>query len=522
MALRELLAEFGIEVNTEKLDAADKKISGFIEGVKKVGKALVAAYAVKEVYAFAEATAATIDHIDDTAAALGISADAVQQWGFAAKAAGDDADELLNMMGRLQVTAQGKEGGPAAAAFKELGISAKDASGKVKDADVLFGDVAEGLKNIEDPAKRAAIATELFGRGGRKLLPFLIQGRKGVEELRAEFHDLGGGFDDEAVTKAGEFQHAMAKVGVVVDGLKSVLVKGLFPALGWVADKAAAIGGWFVRVLKNTNAVRNAFILLGAYLTPMLATIAWGMLVAFAPLIPAALAVGALYLAFDEIVTLFEGGDTVIGETIDAIFGKGTSASMVQSIKDAWVEVKNTFRELWPYVQKIYEAMKWLIENTWKVSGAVGDWAGKRHGAGVEREAEASGAIKRGAGGLTFEEGTMARNAQAYMEARNRGEDVSHWHPTTVQKGMTDADVNEKVQAWVKRIESDPKLARFQPQTYGPTGPPVEAGNVTVNIQGSANMEPHEVKRAVAEGVNEARQKANRDAKHVLTQAAQK
>lgn len=525
MALRELLAEFGIEVDTKKLDHANEKIEGFIEKAKKVAGTVAAAFAVKEVYEFAEGVAHTLDYIDDQAHALGISTDAVQTWGFAARAAGDDAGELLNMMGRLQVTASGKAGGPGAEAFKQLGVSAKDASGKVKDADELFGDVAEGFKKMEDPAKRAAIATELFGRGGRKLLPFLVEGREGVEKMRKEFAELGGGFDEEAIQKGGEFEHAMAKVGVVVDGLKGALVKGLFPVLAWIADKAALIGGWFVRMSKNTHLFRNALLMLGAYLTPL----AIQMAIAFAPVLLAGAAIAAIVILFDDLFTMFEGGQSVIGETLDKIFGKGASTEVVNQFKLAWTQTKDIFSELSIVIKPIWEFLKYIVEHadSWTSWGQeLGDWAAKVDIRNLEEHGMETHLLKktRTGGGLSAEENVGARDAQAYMEAQLRNEDMTKWRPPEISKGKTAEEVMPNIMAWVKAIQGDQTgtYARFRPETYGPLPEPVAAGNVTVNVQGSTDMKAPELRKVVADGVNDARQKANRDAKHVLTQAAPK
>jgi hypothetical protein len=517
MALRELLAEFGINVDTEKLDSADKKVDGFATKLKTFGAAFLGAFAVDKVFAFAESVAATLDQVDDTAAALGISADAVQQWGFAARAAGDDAGELLNMMGRLQVSAS-KEGGNKA--FAALGVSAKDATGKVKDADVLFGDVAEGFKNMEDPAKRAALATELFGRQGRKLLPFLIEGRDGVAKMKKEFADLGGGFDQEAIEKGADFQHSMAKVQVVVDGIKGALVKGLFPVLGWIADKAALIGGYFVRMTKNTNLFRNALIVLGAALTPL----AIEMAIAFAPILLAGVGVAALILLVDDLFTMFEGGKSVIGDTLDEIFGKGTSVEVVNQYKIAWAQVKDVFVQLGEVIGPIWKFFKFVVDN----AGALGDWAAKMdiknyEDYGIETHAINSERVSKGRAGLSNEQNLTALNAQSYLEAQNRGEDMSKWQPPNSKAGLSRDDILAAVKQWIPVIQTDTRYAQFQPRTYGPSPEnPVSAGEVHVHLEAPANMKEHELTRAVAKGVNDARQSANRAAKHTLTQAGQK
>lgn len=520
MALRELLAEFGIQVDDKQLNRANEKLDSFVDRVQKVGGAVLGAFAVRQIYQFAEGVAHTIDQIDDTATALGISAEAVQTWGFMADAAGDSGEELLNMMGRLQVQAANTKDATSGAgkAFAELKVKTHDANGRIKEADQLMSDVAEAIAEVKDPAKQAGLAVEIFGRQGRQLLPFLKGGSAGINQMKKEFKELGGGFDAEAIEKGGEFQHQMARVKVMVDGIKNAMVKGLFPVLSFVADKAATIGGWFARMTKNTDLFRNALVVLGIYLTPL----ALEMAAAFAPVLLAGAALAGIVILVDDIITMFQGGKSVIGETLDKLFGKGTSANVVREVKDAWVEVKQAFVDMWPYVKQVYEALKWIVEHTVQVSGAIGDKLGRDRNREIEQTARETGAIKRGRGGLTFEQNATGENARSYLEALNRGDDMSKWQPPNLAKGISRDDVVEAVQKWIPLIQTDARYAQFQPQTYGPTPQPPAEGDIHVTVQGSTNMAEHELKRAVRDGVRDAKQQSNRAAKYNLSQAGQK
>lgn len=519
MALRELLAELGIEVDTHKLEHANEKVEGFIEGLEKVAKGVAAAFAVKEVFEFAEGVAQAIHQVSATAAQLGIEADTVQEYAFAARAAGMSSEELLNSMGRLQVAAANAAAGgkEAAKAFNTLKVSVKDTNGQVKPADMLFDDVAEGIAKMTDPAKQAAVAVQLFGRQGRQLLPFLKRGAEGMKEMRREFAEFGGGYDDEAIEKAEDFEEAMAGIHVVVDGIKSAIVHGLFPVLSWIAGKAAIIGGWFVRMTKNTDIVRNSLILLGAVLTPL----AWSMAAAFAPLLAAGAAIAIVVLLFDDLITMFGGGDSVIGEQIDKIFGKGTSAKVVESVRDAWVEVKDAFRDMWPYVKQVYEAMKWIVENAKSVGAVVGGALGDKLAQGNNQFTEQEGVDKNKASTTS---NMIGLNAKALLEAKQRGEDVSNFHVPNIPKGMTQESALAATNAILPQVNrGDAGFTQFQskyaPQAPAPSG---ESSEVHVHIEGTTNMKEHELKRAVAEGVHEGRQRANRSAKYAVTQAAQK
>src|SRR4051812_49032470 len=97
-ALREILAEFGIEVATENLEHANRRVENFIDKLKDLAKVAAGAFAIKEIFEFAEHTAAAINVIESTATALGVSTEAVQQFGYAAAASGNNVDLVLNSL----------------------------------------------------------------------------------------------------------------------------------------------------------------------------------------------------------------------------------------------------------------------------------------------------------------------------------------------------------------------------------------------------------------------------------------
>jgi hypothetical protein len=71
-------------------------------------------------------------------------------------------------------------------AYDRLGISISEL--KELSPQEAFNEVAEKLSQVEDPAKRTAIAFDLFGKQGAAILPAL----KEVGELEADFQRLGG------------------------------------------------------------------------------------------------------------------------------------------------------------------------------------------------------------------------------------------------------------------------------------------------------------------------------------------
>lgn len=65
-----------------------------------------------------------------------------------------------------------------------------------------------------------------------------------------------------------------------------------------------------------------------------------------APFILPAAAVLALVLLVEDLYQLFNGGESAIGDFVDAMFGLGTTEEMVNGLRDAWDWLSSTFSEL--------------------------------------------------------------------------------------------------------------------------------------------------------------------------------
>jgi hypothetical protein len=350
--IRELLAIFGFEVDTSALKKGESGVIDFVEKIKHAAGAFASAFAAHEVFEFVENQVHAMHAVERTAIALGISTEKVQAFQFAAKALGEDSETLVNLMGKLEVS-QAKAaagGGKAGGAFAQLGVGLKDTNGQLKPVDQLFLDLSEKLVGVKDPAKQAAIVTDLFGKGGRTLLPVLKRGKEGLADLIKQYKELGGGFTEDSIEKSKEFEEQQAKVNLVWQKTKELVARALLPVLTALTSWATKAIKWFNDLAKNSNIFQAALVVLGA------AAVVFGaqMLIAFAPVIAIIAAVAALVLLIDDLITLFQGGDSLIGDWIDKAFGKGQSTALVKELKDMWDSVS----------QKIKEAYEWLKAHT--------------------------------------------------------------------------------------------------------------------------------------------------------------
>ena len=367
--VRELIAIMGFGVDTKELKKGENSLMAFAEKVKKISTAIAGFFVVKEVGEFMESQIKAMTSIERTSAKLGISTDAVQAYQYAAEAAGLSTDQVTTALSRMQ-SAQGaamQGTGKGSSAFQQLGVSIKDTNGKAKDASTMFRDVAEKISKIEDPSKRAIATQAIFGRGGKDLLPILREGGKGIDELMERYRALGGGYTREAIEKAAKLEKATADNTLAFKGLSGQLFLVLAPVMekvmGWILRGTK----WVKDLQEKTNFLTTAM-----YALAIVAGVLTAELIAASlPIIGMAAAAFVLYLVFDDLVNLFQGNDSLIGRSIDKIFGAGQSADVVKNIKNAWYQVKDAFAQLSPYIDKMWGYLKYLLDNQDRIISVV-------------------------------------------------------------------------------------------------------------------------------------------------------
>ncbi|EJF95955.1 phage tail tape measure protein [Bartonella taylorii] len=119
---------------------------------------------------------------------LGMSVAALQLWGDAADNSGYSAELFQQSLATLnrrsaQAFAGQKRG---IMGFEALGISVKNASGKLKSNSVLLEEITDKMSKMKNQAQRQHIAALLFGGDGKEMAAMLAQGMAPIKELFAK------------------------------------------------------------------------------------------------------------------------------------------------------------------------------------------------------------------------------------------------------------------------------------------------------------------------------------------------
>src|SRR5262249_26293279 len=120
--------------------------------------------------------------LHDMSLRTGASVEALSEMAFVAKVTGGSMEALEVGLKKMQkAIASGEdELGKPIKAFDQLGISAKKLAALAPDQQLA--EIGGRLALIKDPAMRAALALQIFGKAGTGLLPMFEDGRAGFEK----------------------------------------------------------------------------------------------------------------------------------------------------------------------------------------------------------------------------------------------------------------------------------------------------------------------------------------------------
>lgn len=301
------------------------------------------------------------DVIDKTSQRMGMSAEATQEWKFVGEQLGVELTSLERGLTRFQKRVGEADDGLSSAqrAFENLGVEIKDGEGNLRSMDDLFPSTIQKLADMEDVTKRNQLAMELFGRGGKELIPLLNQSGDNIEELQQKAHELGIVMGDEAVEEGVEWKdtlHEITEAGkglfrqlgtelipIFLDQLFPVIQNTIIPAvsdfIGLIADAAT----WFGNLSPPLQKIILGAVGLAAALGPVLMVLG-----------PIISAVGTLMPLLGTMAGAIAGISAPALGTAAAIAGLVAAAVLVYR---NWTEVKGALGAIWEYIKAQGENM---------------------------------------------------------------------------------------------------------------------------------------------------------------------
>jgi hypothetical protein len=335
-ALREIFAEYDIRFDPKKLLARgqrtvtrlrttlqrmnpviDRTSGNFARLATVIGGAVM----VRAMSRFITETIRIGDELDKTSQQLGLTVQELQAFQHAANLGGVDAAAFANSMGQLQRRARDAATGTAEAveSFQALGIETSELlgdDGELRRGSDLLRLVADGMQRTTNTSTRTAVAMEIMGRSGRRMLPMLTSGSEGLEQMAGELETLGGGMSELAIRQSVELTDNLARLRVSFTSLRSAIAVRVLPAIDRGVQAFTSIAVGIGEVIDKSHILEVG---LGVAAAAVVA-----LIVAFAPISPLAVTVAvlvaalvALALVIDDVWVGMEGGESVIEDVIN-------------------------------------------------------------------------------------------------------------------------------------------------------------------------------------------------------------
>ncbi|CAM5520423.1 hypothetical protein [Eoetvoesiella caeni] len=210
--------------------------------------------------------------IKESSERLGVGSTWLQEWLYVGRQFGVQNDAMVDGLKELGLRADEfimTAGGPAAEAFKRLGIDHKDLRKTKGNTEAMFDLVMDRLRGVTNFAARQRLVDEIFGgSGGEQMAAMVSMTTEEIEKMKRAAQDSGSIFTEEQIEQSREYTRQMGNFGLRLTGIQNTIVGGLLPGINqwlerldlWVQKNKAMIR---VKVEDALTRIWNALKLVG-------------------------------------------------------------------------------------------------------------------------------------------------------------------------------------------------------------------------------------------------------------------
>lgn len=173
---------------------------------------------------------------------LGLTTSQISELQFAARLSGGTAEDLSKAVAKLAKSSSDAAQGLTTykRAFDALDITVVDAEGNLKSIDQLLPEIADKFAAAEDGTAKTAVAMDIFGRSGAKLVPLLNQGAAGLADLADQARRTGLVIGTDTGRAAEEFNDNMTRLQDNIRGIALDVNSELLPGMVRLTDSIVA------------------------------------------------------------------------------------------------------------------------------------------------------------------------------------------------------------------------------------------------------------------------------------------
>ncbi|NDG72287.1 MAG: hypothetical protein EBY32_13530 [Proteobacteria bacterium] len=345
------------------------------------------------------------DSAAEGAATLGTDANFLLSVRYAASQVGasaEMADKALSEM-NIRMVEAGEDGNKTGEALSELGLDI----GKLQKMDTAsqFATISQAFSKYTGSVNKAKIATDIFGKSGRKIPNLLNLGKEGLQGYAQAAQDAGYLLSDTDMAMGDAFDEAMGQFNLALQGSQNIIGRELLPVL---TELMTSLGSFIRENAPNIKAVAQEFggwlktngPIIGGQIRDMAKSLvemgkaAWPFIesvggvkavligigtIAFAPAIAAVVSLGAsIVTALISVVSLTTGlwgmAAAAAGGSAALLPIIGTVAVVAAGVVALGLAVKE--------VSDNWDTYAWALNEAWtattgfisNMSSAIGEW----------------------------------------------------------------------------------------------------------------------------------------------------
>lgn len=190
-----------------------------------------------------------IEELDRLSQKTGIAISTLQGWSVVMAENNFDAQTLAQGMTKLGKKVVDAKAGveKASESFEAMGLKVEE----LGSTETIIKKLAEKFSQMADGPEKAALAVDLLGESGLRLLPVLNKGIGALEESIDKSEKYAGVLRKFQITALEGAADAAADVGVALDALKAQLGAAFAPAVIWAAQQLADAIGWMAQQARD-------------------------------------------------------------------------------------------------------------------------------------------------------------------------------------------------------------------------------------------------------------------------------
>lgn len=226
--------------------AHTSRFSSMLSAAVPVAAAL---FSARLIGGFVAGVSLAIDETAKLSRSLGASVEGVNELKFAADLAGMSASDLTQNM---QLMTRRIGSGMASTPLAKLGLDAEKLKNQQADKNLM--EIVTALSAVPNATARAAIAMDIFGRSGIKMLNLVSEGPQAIKAMAEEARALGIVTSDDTARGFEQLNDDMTRVSSGLKGFATTVMSAAMPALktvAWYMQDAAKAAVWYTQVLTH-------------------------------------------------------------------------------------------------------------------------------------------------------------------------------------------------------------------------------------------------------------------------------